>query len=367
MRRRGGRRDGACRATLETAEEESMSKPTVYVSRGVRPTVLARLGEACETRAWAGTGRCPADVLEKEVGDVAAVLGTDHWTAALMDKAPHLRIIALTAVGFDSVDLAAATERGIIVTNTAGSLTDTVADLVFALMLTVARRVSGVGTLAASGELAHPRGDTHGARRPSRDLGDPRDGAHRRGGGGPGARIPDDGALPRHGASGGSGATARLPLRHPGYPPQRIRLRLAPYRAHSRDAGNDRGVGTGEDEADRISDQHLPRARGERRRADRRPPGGAAGGRRARRVRDGADRSGEPAAEDGERGHSCRMWEARPRRHAKPWWIWPPTTFWRCCRGSRPSRRSIRRCWRSGTNSPERWPDLVRETTAWTQ
>jgi lactate dehydrogenase-like 2-hydroxyacid dehydrogenase len=79
--------------------------------------------------------------LEKEVADVAAVLGTDHWTAALMDKAPHLRIIALTAVGFDSVDLAAATERGIIVTNTAGSLTDTVADLVFALMLAVARRV----------------------------------------------------------------------------------------------------------------------------------------------------------------------------------------------------------------------------------
>jgi glyoxylate reductase len=118
-----------------------VSKPTVYISRGVRPTVLARLGEAGEIRAWAGTGRCPAEVLEKEVADVAAVLGTDHWTAALMDKAPHLRIIALTAVGFDSVDLAAATERGIIVTNTAGSLTDTVADLVFALMLAVARRV----------------------------------------------------------------------------------------------------------------------------------------------------------------------------------------------------------------------------------
>ena len=117
-----------------------MSKPTVYISRGVRPTVLARLGEAGEIRAWAGTGRCPAEVLEKEVADVAAVLGTDRWTAALMDKAPHLRIIALTAVGFDSVDVTAATERGIIVTNTAGSLTDTVADLVLALMLNVARR-----------------------------------------------------------------------------------------------------------------------------------------------------------------------------------------------------------------------------------
>jgi glyoxylate reductase len=103
--------------------------------------VLARLGEVCETRAWTGTGRCPADELEKEIGEAAAVLGTDRWTAAMMDKAPHLRIIALTAVGFDSVDVTSATERGILVTNTAGSLTDTVADLVLALMLGVARRV----------------------------------------------------------------------------------------------------------------------------------------------------------------------------------------------------------------------------------
>ncbi len=118
-----------------------MAKPRVYVTRGVRPAVLARLSEVSEPRSWAGTGRCPAEVLSEEVGDVTAVVGTDHWTPELMDKAPRLRLIALTAVGFDSVDVAAATERGIIVTNTAGSLTDTVADLVFALMLAVARRV----------------------------------------------------------------------------------------------------------------------------------------------------------------------------------------------------------------------------------
>lgn len=118
-----------------------MRKPRIYISGGVRPTVLARLGEACETKSWEGAGRCPEAVLAKEIGDVAAVLGTDRWTAELMDKAPHLRIIALTAVGYDSVDVAAATERGIIVTNTAGSLTDTVADLTLALMLAVARRI----------------------------------------------------------------------------------------------------------------------------------------------------------------------------------------------------------------------------------
>ena len=118
-----------------------MSKPKVYVSRAVKPGVLARLGGVCETRVWAGPGRCPVDVFEKEIADVDAVLGTDDWTGELMDKAPRMRIIGLTAVGFDNVDIAAATRRGIIVTNTAGSLTDTVADLTFALILAVARRI----------------------------------------------------------------------------------------------------------------------------------------------------------------------------------------------------------------------------------
>ena len=118
-----------------------MAKPKVYVSRAVKPHVLVRLGEVCEVRSWGEPGRCPADVLAHEVGDVEAVLGSDPWSTALMAKAPQLRIIGLTSVGFDSVDVAAATERGIIVTNTAGSLTDTVADLTFALILAVARRV----------------------------------------------------------------------------------------------------------------------------------------------------------------------------------------------------------------------------------
>ncbi len=118
-----------------------MTKPMIYISRAVRPAVLARLADACEIRSWEGPGRCPEGVLEKEIRDATAVLGTDRWTADLMDKAPRLRLIALTAVGYDSVDVPAATERGIVVTNTAGSLTDTVADLALALMLAVARRV----------------------------------------------------------------------------------------------------------------------------------------------------------------------------------------------------------------------------------
>jgi glyoxylate reductase len=118
-----------------------MSRPKVYVSRSLDPRVLARLGEVCEVQAWPGPGKCPAEVLAKEGEKVDAILGTDRWTAAMMDQASRLRLVALTAVGFDMVDVAAATARGILVTNTPDVLTETVADLTFALILAAARRV----------------------------------------------------------------------------------------------------------------------------------------------------------------------------------------------------------------------------------
>jgi glyoxylate reductase len=118
-----------------------MSRPKVYVSRSLDPRVLARLGEVCEVQAWPGPGKCPAEVLAKEGGKVDAILGTDRWTAAMLDQASRLRLVALTAVGFDMVDVAAATARGILVTNTPDVLTDSVADLTFAFILAAARRV----------------------------------------------------------------------------------------------------------------------------------------------------------------------------------------------------------------------------------
>ena len=118
-----------------------MPKPRIYVCRPVHPSVLARLREVGETGAWEGVDRCPADVLEKEIAEVEAVLGTYRWTDGLMVKAPRLRLIALTSVGFDMVDVDAATRRGILVTNTPDVLTDTVADLTLALMLAAGRRI----------------------------------------------------------------------------------------------------------------------------------------------------------------------------------------------------------------------------------
>jgi len=79
--------------------------------------------------------------LAKTGASVEVILGTDRWSADMLDAASRLRLIALTSVGFDMVDVEACTRRGILVTNTPDVLTDTVADLTFALILTVARRV----------------------------------------------------------------------------------------------------------------------------------------------------------------------------------------------------------------------------------
>ncbi|MCA9924168.1 MAG: D-glycerate dehydrogenase [Anaerolineales bacterium] len=81
--------------------------------------------------------------LKTAVSEAHAILPllTDKISAEVMDAAPKLRVIANVAVGYDNIDVSAATERGIIVTNTPDVLTETTADLAFALLLAIARRI----------------------------------------------------------------------------------------------------------------------------------------------------------------------------------------------------------------------------------
>src|SRR5262249_34912737 len=66
---------------------------------------------------------------------------TDQFSAAVLDQLPNLKVISNVAVGFDNIDVPAATARKILVTNTPEVLTDTTADFAFALMLAAARRL----------------------------------------------------------------------------------------------------------------------------------------------------------------------------------------------------------------------------------
>jgi glyoxylate reductase len=82
-------------------------------------------------------------VLLEHVRDVEGLLCllTDKVDAELMNKAPKLRVVSNYAVGYNNVDVVEATRRGIIVTNTPDVLTETAADLAFALMMAAARRI----------------------------------------------------------------------------------------------------------------------------------------------------------------------------------------------------------------------------------
>jgi glyoxylate reductase len=71
----------------------------------------------------------------------ALTLLTDQITPELLDREPQLKVVSNFAVGYDNVDVPAATERGVLVCNTPGVLTETTADFAFALLMAAARRV----------------------------------------------------------------------------------------------------------------------------------------------------------------------------------------------------------------------------------
>jgi glyoxylate reductase len=94
------------------------------------------------------------DELARALVDADALLPllTVRVDEALLARAPRLRIVANCAVGYDNVDVEAATRRGVVVTNTPDVLTDATADLTMALLLAAARRLPEGDRLARSGQ-----------------------------------------------------------------------------------------------------------------------------------------------------------------------------------------------------------------------
>lgn len=121
-----------------------MSKPKVFVSRIIPAAGLDKVKAQCEVDVWPERMPPPYDVLTERVKGVDGLLCllTDRVDAALMDAAgPQLKVISQMAVGYDNIDIRAATERGIPVGNTPGVLTEATADLTMALLLAAARRI----------------------------------------------------------------------------------------------------------------------------------------------------------------------------------------------------------------------------------
>ena len=122
-----------------------MAELKVFVTRVIPEAGLERIRAVSNAEVWESEAPPPYEVLmEKAVGlDGLVCLLTDPIDGRLMDAAGgSLRVISQMAVGFDNIDVAAATLRGIPVGNTPGVLTDTTADFAFTLLMAAARRIA---------------------------------------------------------------------------------------------------------------------------------------------------------------------------------------------------------------------------------
>jgi glyoxylate reductase len=131
-----------------------MAKPKVYVTRELPERGMKIIKERFDAEVWPEYGPPPKTEMIRKARDVDALvtLLSDKIDAEVFDAAPKLKIVAQMAVGFDNIDVAEATRRGIYVTNTPGVLTETTADFAWALLMAVARRVVEADKYVRSGQ-----------------------------------------------------------------------------------------------------------------------------------------------------------------------------------------------------------------------
>ena len=129
-------------------------QPTVFITRPIFESVLTQIASQCEVKRNREDRTLSREELFAGLAGCQGVLCqlTDRMDREAMEHAPELRVIANIAVGYDNIDVASATERGILVTNTPEVLTETTADFAFALLLAAARRLVEADQFARSGQ-----------------------------------------------------------------------------------------------------------------------------------------------------------------------------------------------------------------------
>ncbi len=101
------------------------------------------VAEVAEMAVWPEQMPPAKSVIMERIADCEGLLSllTDEVDGALMDAAPKLKVVSNYAVGYNNIDVDAATERGVLVGNTPGVLTGTTADLAWSLLMSIARRI----------------------------------------------------------------------------------------------------------------------------------------------------------------------------------------------------------------------------------
>lgn len=132
-----------------------MAKPRVYVCRALPDPALAIVRAVADVRLWEREDvPPPRDVLLREIAECEGVLTllTDRVDEEFLSRSPRLRVVANMAVGFDNIDVPAATRARVVVTNTPDVLTETTADFAFTLILAAARRLVEADAFTRAGK-----------------------------------------------------------------------------------------------------------------------------------------------------------------------------------------------------------------------
>ena len=131
-----------------------MAKPKVLATHRLFDPARKILQNNCEVEYWERPERPPREEVLRQVKDKEGLicLLTEKVNEELLQEAPKLKIAANVAVGFDNIDVAACTKRGVVATNTPGVLDETTADFAWTLLMAVGRRLLEGDGLARSGK-----------------------------------------------------------------------------------------------------------------------------------------------------------------------------------------------------------------------
>ncbi|MBU8918032.1 D-glycerate dehydrogenase [Bacillus sp. FJAT-29953] len=128
-------------------------KPKVIVYKKVDPKILEFVQQTCEVVYFEELDSNTYPAFFQELKNTDGILGSRLKVYAdLLDKAPQLKIVSNMSVGYDNLDIAALTARGVMATNTPEVLNDTVADTIMGLILASARRIPELDQWVRAGQ-----------------------------------------------------------------------------------------------------------------------------------------------------------------------------------------------------------------------
>ncbi len=118
-----------------------MAAPKIFITRPIPEPILAQIQAECDVDMWHTSAILPPIAEKIPPLDGLMTYGHEPVTAEMFDTSPNLKVVSVVGVGYDHVDEDAARERGIALGHTPGVLSDTTADMTWALLLAAARNI----------------------------------------------------------------------------------------------------------------------------------------------------------------------------------------------------------------------------------